>query len=206
MAARSVQRSSIPPRLAASSDGSPCADEPHAQRVADLFRRYHAGLVRSLAARTQSWDEARDLAAQAFTELLALKRPESVGFFGAYLYRTARNLTTNHLIRRALRQRKDRLAGIASEQISPSPEPLVSEQQRHALVQDTLQRLPAHWRMALILRVWEGLSYQEILARFAHEGVALTERTARRYVAAALDQCRRELLGKEDGQRVTAPS
>lgn len=206
MAARSVQRSSTTSPLSPTVDGARSGGDPHAQRVAELFRRYHAGLVRSLVPRTQSWDEARDLASQAFTELLALKRPDSVGFFGAYLYRTARNLTTNHLIRRALRQRKDRLAAVTAEQVSPSPEPLVTEQQRQALVRHTLQRLPAHWRMALILRVWDGLSYQEILGRFADRGVAVTERTARRYVAAALEQCRRELLAKEGGLREEAPS
>jgi RNA polymerase sigma-70 factor (ECF subfamily) len=176
----------------------PAVGARHAEHIADLFNRYHAGLVRSLAARTRSWDDARDLASQAFTELLALERPASVGSFGAYLYGTARNLATNHLIRQAMRLRKDRLAGYESEQVSPSPEPMVAVLQRHALVQRALQRLPANWRMALILRVWDELPYREILARFADDGIEVTERTARRYVAAALEQCRREILAAED--------
>src|SRR3981189_1973379 len=82
------------PDSAASTDGVitpiPPVSKSHADRMADLFDRYHKKLVKTLAARTRSWDEARDIAAQAFTDVLALERPGSVDFFASYLYRTAR--------------------------------------------------------------------------------------------------------------------
>lgn len=177
------------------------APDEHARRIAELFDRYHSRLVKSLAARTRSWEEARDIASQAFTELLALERPASIGFFGAYLYKTARNLATNHLIRRSMRKRNDCLAGSEPARTSPSPEPLCLENERHVVLQRAIAGLPAHWRKALVLRVWDELSYPEIVGRFAASGLELNERTIRRYVASAFEHCRREILAAEDPRK-----
>ncbi|MGH8139514.1 MAG: RNA polymerase sigma factor [Steroidobacteraceae bacterium] len=175
----------------------PVTGEEHAKRIAELFHQYHCKLVKSLVARTRSWEEARDIASQAFAELLALERPGSVGFYGAYLYRTARNLATNHLIRRSMRRRKDSVAGCDPAWTSPAPEPSCVEGERHAVLQRAIKGLPAHWRTALVLRVWDELSYEEIVDRFAASGVELNERTIRRYVASAFERCRREIQAAE---------
>ena len=50
------------------------AREEHAQRIAELFDRHHSKLVKSLAARTRSWEEARDIASRRLETALARLR------------------------------------------------------------------------------------------------------------------------------------
>ena len=55
--------------------------------------------------------------------------------------------------------------------------------------------------MAFVLRVWDELTYDEIVRRFADIGVEITVRTAQRYVAAAFEECRRSILAAESSPR-----
>jgi hypothetical protein len=49
-----------------------------------------------------------------------------------------------------------------------------------------------------VLRIFHGLSYGEIIDRFAAEGVQLTERTARRHLTFAYQHIRREIVAAEN--------
>ena len=75
-------------------------NEAHVAQIEHLYQRQHEKLVRFLANRAESREEARDIAAEAFASLLA-QRPDSVRFPKSYLYRTARNLAADHLRRRS---------------------------------------------------------------------------------------------------------
>jgi RNA polymerase sigma factor (sigma-70 family) len=172
-------------------------DSDHAVRVADLFLKYHGKLVKSLVARTHSLDEARDIASQAFVEVLA-QRSGTVSFLGAYLYRTAHNITLNRLIHDTMRKRKEPLLGYDSR-TPPSPEHLTAEQERGAALKRSIDELPPRLRMALVLRMWDDLSCEEIVSRFAKTGVVLSTRTVERYVADALDLCR-QAVSTDDPQ------
>lgn len=169
----------------------------HAERMALLFERYHGKLVKSLAPKTRSWDEARDIAAQAFAELLALDKPGTVSFLGAYLYRTARNLAANRFRNQAVRRKKEPIVGYEPIRASLSPEPEWTDLERLDILRRAIEHLTPRCRMALVLRVWHELSYDEIVARFAAAGVVLNVRTIERYVAQAIDQCRNELQAAE---------
>ena len=96
-----------------SSSGAP-GHERHEDRVAELFTKYYVKLVKSLVAHTRSWDEARDIASQAFLEILS-QRPGTVNFLSAYLYRTAKNLAINRLTHEAMRHEKRFIVGYEPE-------------------------------------------------------------------------------------------
>ena len=49
--------------------------EPHCQRIAELFRDEYAKLVHYLVASTGSRAEARDVASQAFAQVLEMRDP-----------------------------------------------------------------------------------------------------------------------------------
>jgi RNA polymerase sigma factor (sigma-70 family) len=178
----------------------------HAERMTELFNRYHTKLVKSLVAKTHSWEDAREIAAQAFAELLSLERPGAVNFFGAYLYRTARNLAEDRLRHRAMCDRKAPIAAYEPETASPSAEPLLVQKERFAILQRAVARLRPRCRMALILRVWDELPYDVIVARFAAHGVTLNERTVRRYVAEGMERCRTAILNAEAPQQKEGPN
>jgi RNA polymerase sigma factor (sigma-70 family) len=177
------------------SSGAP-AHGRHEDRVAELFTKYYAKLVKSLVARTRSWDEARDIASQAFVEILS-QRPGTVNFMSAYLYRTAKNLAINRLTHETMRNQKRSLIGYEPE-TRFSPEHLRDDEEHAVVLRRAVASLSPRIRMAFVLRVWDELAYDEIVRRFADIGVVLTVRTAQRYVAAAFEECRRSILATEN--------
>jgi RNA polymerase sigma factor (sigma-70 family) len=183
---------------------APQSVESHAERVGQLFYRYHGKLVRFLAARTHSWEEARELAAQTFEQVLTHAAPRQIEFFRAYLYRTARNLATDQVKHRAMQRRKEPVMRFEGNSAGPSPEPERVEAERREVVQQAVERLAPRLKMALTLRIYDELSDAEIVSRFAAEGVQLTGRTVRRYLACAYEQIRLEILAAESPRPETA--
>jgi RNA polymerase sigma factor (sigma-70 family) len=172
------------------------AQQGHEDRVAELFTKYYAKLVKSLVVRTRSWDEARDIASQAFVEILS-QRPGTVNFMSAYLYRTAKNIAINRLTHEVMRNEKRSVVGYEPE-TRLSPEHLQDDERHAAVLRRAVASLSPRIRMALVLRVWDELTYDEIVRCFADIGVVLTVRTAQRYVAAAFEECRRSILDAEN--------
>jgi RNA polymerase sigma factor (sigma-70 family) len=171
--------------------------EAYVARIGSLYQRQHEKLVRFLASRAGSREEAKDIAAEAFATLLA-QRPDSVRFPQRYLYRTARNLAADYLRRRSAHRRKHHLVEYEPLASSPSPEPLLTEDERSSILQRSIMNLPPRIRMAVVLRIWDQLPYDEIVTRVAGKGVKLTERTIRRYIQQALARCRHEILASEN--------
>jgi RNA polymerase sigma factor (sigma-70 family) len=185
-----------PGSTADEGDPSPDCHTASDQPIAALFARYHGKLVKSLVARTRSWEEARDIASQAFVEVLS-QQPGTVNFLGSYLYRTARNLAINRLTHEAVRKCKEPIIGYEPE-LHPSPEPMWVQNEQWAVLRRTIGELSPRLRMALVLRIWDELSYDEIVARFAAAGVKLSTRTVQRYIAESFEHCRRAILMAEN--------
>lgn len=186
--------------LASPAADPPLVSEAHAQRITQLFQDEYANVVNFIAARTGSWPEARDIAAEAFAKILQKPDPESVSFLRAYVYRSARNIATNRATLGAVRKR---IIGIARHEFtttSPSPEPGLIAQQRLQILQRAIERMRPSRKMVLRLRMWEELPFAEILHRFAAEGLMVNERTLHRWYGDALEELRRAIRAAEDPQ------
>lgn len=174
----------------------------HAERMALLFHEEHRKLVGYLLRRTRSSAEAWDIASRAFSQLLFMKDPGAVNCFKAYLYIAARNITINC---RVLGMGRTRIDGIARHEFtstSPSPEPLLFEEERLQVLQRVVAALRPLWREAVLMRFWDHLEYQEIAERFAQKGISVTDRTVRRWVKEAIAECRRQIRSAEgEGDR-----
>ncbi len=131
---------------------------------------------------------AEDIAQDSFERLCAAE-PGSVISPRAFLFRTARNLAINSVIRQARAPVRSadpyELEGTSTE---PDPE-------EHLILSEAVQRLdcalaalPDHKRKALILFKLEKHSYRDIGAR-----LGVSPRTVERYVADALAHCFEEL-------------
>jgi RNA polymerase sigma-70 factor (ECF subfamily) len=180
-------------------------DGPHAERVAQLFQEEHPKLVHYLVSRTGSWAEARDIAAQAFTQVLEVREPHQVSFLKAYVYRAARNLASDRAKFGLIRTRIRKVMKHEFKAISPSPEPSLIRAERLQALQRAVDGLRAKHRAMLIWRMYEDLSYVEIEARFAAQGILVNERTLNRWYAEALravEEAMRapEELGKEGAE------
>jgi RNA polymerase sigma-70 factor (ECF subfamily) len=125
-------------------------------------------IYRFIGDRTQ----AKDLAQEVFIRVWqAAKtyRPEAK--FTTWLYRITANLCFNELksSRRkkwfSFHQSDDHSGSTIEETLSdsaPSAEDLLLEKERSRQISDALQSLPDNQRMALVLKRYDDLSYQEI--------------------------------------------
>jgi RNA polymerase sigma factor (sigma-70 family) len=172
--------------------------DAHTQRIAELFREEYPKLVHYMVARTGSWPEARDVAAQAFAQVLEMRAPDTVSFLKAYVYRVARNLATDRARAGAIRTRINKIVKHEFASTSPSPEPQFVQEQRVKVLSDAIETLRPTRKMVLRMRVWDELPYTEIESRFAADGVSVNERTLLRWNADALKELRQAILAAED--------
>lgn len=134
------------------------------ERVAfDCLARRYRGMVRAMAfVRTRDDEAAEDLTqealAKAWEKLSMLQAPEAFrGWLQAILINTCRNWTRG-------RAWPESLEEIAELPPNPTPGPLESllARERRALWRRALLAIPAENRLALVMHLWGGQSYEEI--------------------------------------------
>ena len=154
------------------------------QASAVLVERYWDRLYRWLFHLTHNRHSAEDLAQETFLKAFAnLSRFKTGTNFRAWLFRIAYNNFVNHW-RAPNRTRQSFPSYLASREEGPA-EKAVS-QETLAMVSRAVGRLPADYRAAFLLRVEQGLSFQQIA-----EIVGIKEETARWRVFKA----RQKLMG-----------
>jgi RNA polymerase sigma factor (sigma-70 family) len=154
--------------------------------LAEVARSHHRALVRFLALRTGSAEDAKEIVQEAYMRVLALDRPGTVSFLVGYLWRIAANLAIDRSRQRMTRARLDSVALQPTSESVPSTESVVELHQRLAIVEKAIGELPSRCRQAFLLRVLGG-------RRFAQVGreMGITERMAKNHVARAMEYLQR---------------
>jgi RNA polymerase sigma-70 factor, ECF subfamily len=141
-----------------------------------LVRRHETSVLNLIFRFLGNRSEAEDLAQEAFLRVWkAAKGYEPHAKFTTWMYRIVSNLCLNELKspwRKRLvsfhwfgpggQRSEDDGTETAIVDETPSPEDRLLAQERRRRVAQALQCLPKNQRLALILKRYEGLSYQEI--------------------------------------------
>lgn len=159
------------------------AGETHAERVARLFREHNEALLRFLQTRLHSRDEAKEVAQEAYVQMLGLHHPATVHFLQGYLFTTAANIATNRQIQRMRRRRNDELVFFERED-GRTPDRICAGDRDIELVNQALNELPVKCREAFRLVWLEEIGMDEVAQR-----LNLSPRQIRRHVARALAYC-----------------
>jgi RNA polymerase sigma-70 factor, ECF subfamily len=161
------------------------------------FMRAYQDMVFSTAVRlagndAQAEDIAQEVFIRAYEHFADLRASPTAG---GWLKTVTTNLTLNYLNRYRKRWRlfSDMRAGTADDESAPEidwevPDTLLTDlnaEQRRALVDDALQRLPDRQRVPLVLYHFDNLSYQEI-ANKLHVSLTKVKTDIRRARAALL--------------------
>jgi RNA polymerase sigma factor (sigma-70 family) len=164
------------------ADRSSDATKERSAALAEIARNHHSALVRFLALRTGSAEDAKEIVQEAYAKILALDRPDAVSFQVGYLWRIAANLAIDRKRQRVARARLASVALPPTDRCSPSTESIVESRERLAIVQKAIAQLPSRCRQAFMLRIVEG-------KRFAQVGreMGISERMAKVHVARAME-------------------
>jgi len=135
----------------------------------EAFRRlveaHQARVVGTISKMLGSDAEAEDLAQQVFIRIWkSAPRYRPTAKFTTWLFRITRNLVFNEL------RRKRHFVDQADEMPEPAerrdqePDKVLMEGELQSAIQDAIDQLPESQRLAIILRRYEGMAYEEIAA------------------------------------------
>lgn len=173
--------------------------EGHAAAFQALFTRYQSRIYNYVYRMVGDADEAQDLTQDSFVKAYqALQRGDVPTNPSAWLYCIASRTCLDALRRRRLIRwlPLGRLGGRrrpAGHEAAESPESHLLRAEERARIQQALDRLPPRYRMMLLLREYEGLTYQEI-AEATGDSLSTVKVTLFR----ARERCRREYQMLDD--------
>lgn len=198
------------PSLAATDVEAPIEARPrvlsHAE-VERLFREHHDALIRFLAARLRSVEEATEVAQEAYVRLMHLHDPSACSFLKALLYRTATNLAIDRIRQRQRRSQLDQeaLPQFAAQLSTPAPDRLWVAREELVVIQESLHELPARCREVFLMARIDDVSVEDIAQQ-----MSISVRSVWRYIARAMEhiQLRLDQAGaaKHAVRRLSVPS
>jgi RNA polymerase sigma-70 factor, ECF subfamily len=130
-----------------------------------LVEAHQARVVGTISKMLGSDAEAEDLAQQVFIRVWkSAPRYRPTAKFTTWLFRITRNLVFNEL------RRKRHFVDQADEMPEPAerrdqePDKVLMEGELQSAIQNAIDQLPESQRLAIILRRYEGMAYEEIAA------------------------------------------
>lgn len=174
--------------------------QQRAELVARLFREHNEALIRFLALRLRSQQEAKEVAQEAYVRLLKLDQPGAVSFLRAFLFKTAANLAVDR-IRHEQATRRVKLEMKFLDELSgqPTPEQSANDAQELRLAECLIDELPPKCRRAFLLHKIYGLDLPDIARQ-----MGVGERMVRTYVVRAVLYCRAGLDAARRGKGANA--
>jgi len=137
------------------------AQQKDKEAVALLYDGYVQAIFRYVRYRVESDYEAEELTAEVFVRMVrGLSRYRDEGApFGAWLYRIAGNLITDHY-----RGRKRKQEQLSESQVSDETDPFgkAARAEEYARLHRALKQLPSDYQTVLILRFIEELPYEAV--------------------------------------------
>ena len=144
--------------FAAVADNVPVAEK--AVSFHELYERYAGDVYRFAHWLSGNAEDARDITSETFVRVWTADAEPRAETVKAYLFTIARNL------HRKQWRRASRMEPIAEDMIDPAARPDVAAADREELdrTMAAIQALPEVDRTVLLLRVNDGMSYEEIAA------------------------------------------
>jgi len=136
-----------------------------------LVIKYQHKIIQLVNRYIKDPSEAQDVAQEAFIKAYrALGNFRGESAFYTWLYRIAINTAKNYLVSRARRNSDYQVDIQDAEQIEnapqlqgmETPDRLLSNQEIVETIKSAIENLPEEMRVAIMLREFEGLSYEEI--------------------------------------------
>jgi RNA polymerase sigma factor (sigma-70 family) len=157
------------------------AEEEGRAHIDHLFREHNDALVRFLSARLGSYQDAREVAQEAYVRLLNLDRPGAANFLKALLYKTAANLAIDRLRHQRLVTRHQHASSRSPDLFAAPADAVPAALDDIRVLSRALSELPPPCRSAFLMSRVESLESGEIAIR-----LGITDRAVRKYIARAL--------------------
>jgi len=164
------------------TDESGLEESPkHVALIDRLFREHNEALLRFLYARLRSYQEAGEVAQEAYVKLLSLDQPGAISCLRAFLFKTAANLAIDRRRRHELHTRATAEPNFHEVVDKLTPERKVAGEQQIERLQRLIAALPLKPRQAFILNQVHGKDISSVATQ-----LGLSESMVRKYIVRAL--------------------
>lgn len=139
----------------------------------EIVQRYRNQIINFIYRMLNDYDRAVDLSQETFLRIYtSANRYQATYSFSTYIYKIASNLAISELRQRKRRRWVSFLLPFRNDDDTeqemefpdeaPLPDEIMIDTERRKAVSSAIQSLPEKYRLALVLRDVEGLSYEEI--------------------------------------------
>ncbi len=160
------------------------AERPVARKLAETYQQYRQGLFAMALSITRDADRAEDAVHEAFARLCA-GRKQPRGDVVPYVFAAVRNAAIDQVRRHRL---PPMAVSIYEDAVAADPAVEAVEAERRALLREAVEALPARQRQAVILRVYAGLTFEQ-MAETLGEPLPTVASRYRRALARLRDRC-----------------
>lgn len=180
------------PAVKRAEDSEPQTE--HARFVGALFERERATLLKYLTGLLRQRADAEDTLQETYMRLLQTETLDRGSFSRArsYAYKIATNLAYDRFRRRRATGPRAPFESVEPACATDPALQILSFEQSLAALKQVLSALEPRCRRVFLLRVAEGLGYEEIAAK-----LGVSKRTVEREMKLAVDTCKRRLEESE---------
>jgi RNA polymerase sigma-70 factor (ECF subfamily) len=159
----------------------PRGDIRHTE-LGQLLRQHNGELVNYVYSWVHSRADAADIVQEAYIRFFRLGDRNAVSHLRAFLFKVARNVATDFIRKRIVREAFAEEEPLRASGEAPSTEHIWVAKEELEVLQRAIETLPPRTRMALMLVREDGLSYEELGAR-----LGIKTHSARRLVERAME-------------------
>jgi RNA polymerase sigma-70 factor (ECF subfamily) len=166
------------------------AAKARAQELSRLVEEHNRALHAFLMTRLRDEQEAKDVAQEAYVQVLQLNEPGAINFLRAYLFKTAANIAINRAKQRSVRGRLDELEAHEEPVDRRSPERWALAAEEVEIFRGALFELPPKCRRAFVLHRFKEWDVERIA-----EDLGIRPRMVRHYLLQAGLYCKLRIRG-----------
>src|SRR5581483_8546284 len=142
-----------------------CEPPTNEERNAEYERllvKHNDALINYVRRWVHSRADATDIVQEAYVRFFRLGDPTTVSHLRAFLFKIAKNIATDFIRKRIVREAYADEQPLRADEGSPSPERIWLAREELTALQRAMENLPPRTRMALFLVREEGVSYEEL--------------------------------------------
>ena len=171
------------PWLVEQSAESPPPDADHSnEKLAEFLRENNNALVSYVYSWVRSRPDALDIVQEAYCRIFRLGDLQGVNHLRGYLFKTAKNIATDWVRQRIVREAYLHDEPLRGNREAASPEEIWLAREELETLERNVENLPPKCRYALMMVRVEGASYEEVA-----EKLGIKTHSARRLVERAME-------------------
>jgi len=155
---------------------------PHDQDLGQFLRENNNALVSYVYSWVRSRPDALDIVQEAYCRIFRLGDLKSVNHLRGYLFKTAKNIATDWVRQRVVREAYVQDEPLRGNKEAASPEDIWLAREELEALERNVKNLPPKCRYALIMVRLEGASYEEV-----GQHLGIKTHSARRLVERAME-------------------